>query len=259
MPSLLETQRALRAVLLAGAGVPAWIGGDADEAAQRLDIYRHTILGTLTRALRLAFPTVERLVGPGFFEGAAQAFALAHPPAGADLNAYGAAFPDFLRQFPACTPLQYLPDVARLDHAVGQALHAQDATPLDPLELAAVDPAQVGTLRLRFHPSVSLLQSAYPVDAIWSAVLAADDAAMAAIELRGDPVCLLVERVAGKPAVLRMAAADWAWTSALAQGCALGELPANACAEQLGALLAQHLLAGRVVALQTASFDEASP
>jgi hypothetical protein len=256
MPKLHEVQCAMTDALLAGAGVPACIAGDAQDALRRLDVYRSTIIGTLVRALRLGFPAVERLVGSEFFDGAAQVFALAHPPTSADLNAYGATFAAFLRDFPACAGLPYLADVARLDRAVARALHADDAAPLAPRELARIDPAQVGTLRLRFHPSVSLLHSAYPVDTIWAAVLARDEAAMTAIDLQRGPVHLLVERVDGKPAVVRMPAAAWTWTCALAQGRALGELPDLAKAGELGAVLAQHLLVGRVIALQTDPFEE---
>lgn len=259
MPNLLEVQRCMRDALLAGADAPPWIRGGGHVAAQRLGVYRNTITETLVRALRLAFPTVERLVGREFFDGAAQVFALDHLPTSADLDEYGATFPVFLQDFPPCSGLAYLPDVARLDRAVSRALHADDATPLDAQALAQVDPAQASALRFRCHPSVSLLQSEFPVDAIWTAVLEQDESAMAAIHLQGDPVHLLIERVAGKPAVARMNASHWEWTSALSQGRAFGNLLASGTADEVAAVLAQHLAAGRLVAFHTDACEGALP
>lgn len=259
MPSLLEAERGLRDALVAGARAPEWICGGADLAAQRLEVYRNTIAGTLARALRLAFPTVERLVGAEFFAGAAQVFARADPPASADLNAYGSGFPAFLQDFAPCAGLPYLPDVARLDQAVSRALHAEDAAALDPGELARIDPDRVGALRFRCHPSVSLLRSEFPVDAIWAAVLAQDEAAMAAIDLQGGPVHLLVERVDGKPVVVRMPRLHWDWTTWLAQGQPFGDLLTAATAGEVAGVLAQHLAARRFVAVQTNPFQGALP
>jgi hypothetical protein len=255
MPSLLEVQRGMRDALLAGAGTPAWIVGGEEIAAQRLAVYRDTIAAALVRALRLAYPTVERLVGAEFFERAARQFCLIHQPTDADLHGYGAEFPGFLQSFPPCAELAYLADVARLDRAVTHALHAEDATPLDAQVLARLDAAQACALRVRFHPSVSLLRAEFPVDAIWAAVLQEDDAAMAAIDLASGPVHLLVERAGGRPVVVRMPSAEWEWTSALAQGRAFGELLTPQTVDAVAAVLAQHLAARRLVTFRTATHE----
>src|SRR6516225_2425236 len=96
MPTLLEVQRAMRASLVdrddaaAAAMLPEGVGAD------RLNIYRNTVLIGLTKALSLCFPAVRRLVGADFFEGAAGLFIPQHPPRAAWLDRYGAEFPDFL-------------------------------------------------------------------------------------------------------------------------------------------------------------------
>src|SRR6516162_4720107 len=66
------------------------------------------------------------------------------------------------------------------------------------------------------HPSVGLVKTGYPVDAIWRAVLAEDDAALAAIDLAAGPVWLMVERDASGVEVLRLAAPGWRYMSELA-------------------------------------------
>src|SRR5712692_5131765 len=115
MPTLLELQRAMRVSLLERES--AEIVGSLADGVQpdRLDIYRNTIFSGLTRALRLAFPAVERLVGDEFFAGASDAFIREHLPRAAYLDLYGGEFPDFLSRFLPATSLPYLAGVARLD------------------------------------------------------------------------------------------------------------------------------------------------
>jgi hypothetical protein len=84
--------------------------------------------------------------------------------------------------------LAYLADVARLEWAVNRALHAPDAQPLDASTLATVAPSDHERVCFVALPSVSMLRSSFPVDAIWGAVLQQDEAAMAAIDLGGEPV-----------------------------------------------------------------------
>jgi hypothetical protein len=115
MPTLLELQHDMRAGL-----VEREVGPIAKSLAnglgpERLDICRNTILTGLKRALRLAFPAVERLVGGEFFAGAAEAFIADHPPRAAYLDQYGVEFPVFLSRFPSAASVSYLADVARLE------------------------------------------------------------------------------------------------------------------------------------------------
>jgi hypothetical protein len=260
MPSLRDVQQAMRRDLLEGAhGHSLWLIVDAGLAPrQRLSIYRNTMLGTLGNALRLSFPAVHALVGAEFFEGAAQIFAHEQAPCGADLNAYGAGFPDFLQRFEPAAALAYLADVARLEWAVNRALHAPDVPALDVSTLAAVGPSDHERVCFVAHPSISLLRSIFPVDTIWRAVLQEDEAAVAAIDLRSGPVCLMVHRraadVEGDVEVERMDDAAWRFASALLGGQPIGAVIGAALDVAQGvdapALLAEHLLAGRCVAFR---------
>jgi hypothetical protein len=105
MPTLLETQCAMRTWL---------VDGERDAAADlladgispdRLDIYRNTFVANATRALRLTYPAVHKLVGDEFFEGAAVAFIAQHPPRSACFDHYGEAFAAFLAAFPPISPM----------------------------------------------------------------------------------------------------------------------------------------------------------
>ncbi len=257
MPSLRESQLSMQHWLLHEAD-----GDGADQILsmgiaprQRLNIYRNTILGTLSKALQLTFPAVQRLVGPDFFEAAAQAFAREHPPLCADLNRYGAEFPDFLQQLESAATLDYLPDVARLDWAVNRALHASDASALELASLEALDPGEQDRVCFVPHPSISMLKSTFPVDTIWRAVLQQDEPAMVAIDLKEGPALLLVERVADQVEVRRLDAAAWSFAEALFGGVCLATVLGNAPDVDAPALIASHLLAGRFVEFHVAPLE----
>lgn len=79
---------------------------------------------------------------------------------------WGADFAAFLAQFPPVAHLPYLPDVARLEYARGQATHAADAAPVAPDALSTSTPE---ALRLMLHPSVTLFASPLPAVQIWRA------------------------------------------------------------------------------------------
>lgn len=246
MPNLLELQRDMCRVLCEPDGAAApWIAGD--DARETLAIHRATILGTLVKALRLTFPTVERLVGAEFFEGAASLFARTQRPVAADLNVYGDGFPGFLRDLPQCAGLEYLPDVAHLDRAVALALHAPDERPLsaETLESLVVRAEQISFVA---HPSVSLVRSPFPVHEIWRAVLASDDASLAALDLARGPVHLVVQRIAEEVELVEMEAQEWRFAEQLLSGVPLGRAM-EAVDVDAAACIARHLTAGRIVGI----------
>jgi len=245
VPTLLEIQTAMRRGLLDNTTVVDTLG-DVLAPADRLSIYRNTSRTALTNALRLNFPAVRRLVGEDFFAAAADTFITREPPHTAWLDPYGQGFPEFLRSFEPARSLVYLPDVARLERVVGNALHAPDAEPLEYLQLVGVEPSVQGRLSFTPHPSVSLVLSPYPVDAIWRAVLARDDAALATIDLSAGAVRLLVERRAGEIEVTRIDERQWKFAKALFTGHSLSAALAVADHPDATTWLAAHLAAGHL-------------
>lgn len=255
MSVLLEFQRTMRRAIagpevLRPEDVRDWLGDDT-EAAWRLAVYRDTARSALGNALALSYPAVRRLVGADFFDGAAQEFIGAQLPESGCLNDYGAEFAGFLGtfvdRFAPSAPLRYLADVARLEWAVNQALHAPDLPGLDLSRLGALDAAAMAALRLIPHPSISLLALDFPADLIWRAVLDHDDAAMSAIDLRRGPVWLLVERTSQSVRVQRLEESAARFTQRLFAGEPLQAAlePEAAGAQQ--AVLAEHLSCGRIV------------
>lgn len=246
-PSLLELQHAVRLSLVLGedGAAAAHVLADGIAPGERLAIYRNTFASALTRALRLSYPAVERLVGAEFFEGAARAFIEDEPPRCSCLDDYGAGFADFLARFAPAASLEYLPAVARLERAVNRALRAPDAQPLDVARLATTSEDELGRIRFTPHPSASLVRADHPVDAIWRAVLDQDDAALAAIDPASGPVRLLVHRATGGVEVDRLSESAWRVTAALFAGRPLYSALEEATCAEAQSLLAKHLSAGR--------------
>jgi hypothetical protein len=244
MLTLLDLQGAMRSRLLDDDGpMPAAILAEV-LPPDRLSIYRNTSRRTLTNTLRLAYPAVLRLVGEDFFVAAADAFIAGEPPHTGWLDLYGAAFPYFLNGFAPARTLSYLSDVARLEWTIVRAAHAADAAPLAPAQLAALAASDHARLRFVPHPSIGLLASRYPVDAIWRAVLARDDGALAAIDLSSGPVWLLIDGRANIE-VTRLDEQRWQFAATLLAGQILSAaIEGIDNPDDAAPWLAEHLAAG---------------
>lgn len=159
---LADTQHAFADWVLGG---EATVALRSDVPPGRMMVYRNNVLGSLAGVLAQAYPTVRRVLGDGF-DRLARRYAAEAPPRRPMLWSYGAGFAGWLEACPAGTA-PWLPDLARLDWAMHEALFAADAEPLDPRHLAAVPPARMGTVRLLAHPSVRLVRSRWAVHALW--------------------------------------------------------------------------------------------
>lgn len=214
MPSLPELQHDIRAALLGDdPRAPRAIVADGLAPEARLAVYRHHVLTSLTAALEATFPVVVRLVDHRFFRFACDRYVRAEPPAGPCLFEYGATFPDFLAAFEPCRHLPWLPDVARLEWAMNAALHAPDAEPVTTDALRARPAGTLEALDLALHPSVTLLESAWPVDAVWRANQEGGDGVA---DLDGGGVRLCVWRLGDDVVFRRLTPATFAFRRALA-------------------------------------------
>jgi hypothetical protein len=236
MPSLAELQRDVRAALLAGDERAAReIVPDGLPPAARLAVYRHHVLASLTAALEATFPVVVRLVDARFFRFACDRYVREAPPAGPCLFEYGVTFPDFLARFEPCRHLAWLPDVARLEWAMNAALHAPEAEPLTAGALRARPAGALDTLELALHPSVSLLESPWPVDRVWRASQPGGDGA-ADLDAGGVRLCVWRQR---DDVVFRaLPPAAFAFRRALVSGGSLAGAAAAALEAEPGAELA---------------------
>ena len=242
MSSLRELQTGFRAALLAGdeRRIAPDIVDDGLSASARLAVYRHHVFTTLTAALEATYPVVCRLVDRRFFGWVADQYVRVRPPAGPCLFEYGADFPEFVATFPACAHLPWLADVARLEWAMNAALHAPDAAALEPEALRALAPAALARLPLRLEPSVTLLESPWPVDAIWRANQPATDGV---VDLGAGGARLEIRRLDDDVVFRALPPGAFALRAALAAGRALEDAVERALDAEAGFDLASEIRA----------------
>jgi hypothetical protein len=221
-----------------------------EPADARLAVYHRGARGARQAALEAAYPVARRLTGDAWFGEAAARFAEAHPSRSGDLNAYGGSFAAFLSGYVHAQALPYLPDVARLEWAVHECAHAAGGEPIDYAALGGVPAEQLPSLRMALLPCVRLVQSPYPVLAIWEANQPGRDGTPDRIAC---PERVLVRRVGPEVAPVAVDAGAWALLESFGRGEMLAEAAAHC--ERSGASLEVAL--ARVAPLQALGRVEA--
>lgn len=225
---------------------------DGSDPARRFRVYRNNHYAALIGALADGYPSVQRLVGEEFFRALAAAYARQHAPRSPVMHEYGGEFPDFIAGFPPAAALPYLADVARVDWAWLRAYHAADRQALPATELAPLaDSPAVAELRLELHPSLTVVDSDWPVVSIWEANRDAGDPRPLRFEHRS-PEAAMVLRPGRLVRVHRLAGGGARFVRELQAGRSLGDaataaievVPAFDLSLQLAALLQTGAITG---------------
>jgi hypothetical protein len=210
LPSLRDVQMRFAAGLLTSDG----------DHGERIAIYRNTVFTNYRNALGASYRVVSQLVGKSFFDAAVDAYVLACPSTGGDLNVYGDRFGDFLATYPHARDLPYLPDVARLEWAVDEASRAADmeGTPEAMLAALAAAPAErITAQRFALDPSCRFVVSDFPLLRIWQVHQPGFEGDIAVAFDTGTDH-LLVRREASTVVIERLPAGDFALLRALGDG-----------------------------------------
>jgi hypothetical protein len=141
------------------------IDSSAISAQGLMGIYQNSAIANITNSLILTYPVIEKLVGEAFFKAMCREFIYLTWPQSGNMDDYGAEFPEFLAEFEHAKHLVYLKDVARLEWAFHQSSLADDAIIIDWSTLAQV--SDILQLKFLVTPSLSLVNSTFPVDKIW--------------------------------------------------------------------------------------------
>jgi hypothetical protein len=164
---------------------PESINQSKNSVVRGLQAYRANASAMAERALQAAYPVLHRLLGPETFAMLARDLWAAHPPERGDLAHWGGTLPAYLQSAPALADLvsdhSYLPDVARLEWALHSMATAADAHQ-DSASFARLASQPPEALHLRLSTGTQIVESAYPIVAIWQA--------HAALRLGPEPVSL---------------------------------------------------------------------
>jgi hypothetical protein len=126
-------------------------------------------VAAVTNALRLTFPTVDRLVGESFFQQLCAKRLALDPPQSGCLSDYGVKFPHFLQAAEHLHRLPYLADVARFDITLERVANAdrRQRSPRVPLD---------GDTVLVLESTLQCIGFEYPADDIRTAIETDEDA-----------------------------------------------------------------------------------
>lgn len=150
----------------------------------RLSIYRHAFRARLSAALRENYPVLHRVLGDEAFDEVALGFIAAHPSHHPSIRWFGNALPGHLQTLADAGELPHpaLPDLARMEWALGTAFDAADAAPLSVEQLLAVAPEAWPELRFSAHPSLRLIALDWAIEPLWRALSDNPEAKTAAPE-----------------------------------------------------------------------------
>jgi len=140
-----------------------------ESPVERLAIYRRGYLARLTECLADDFPALMSALGDQEFKTLCRNYIAAHPSTSPNLNAFGRFLPDFLLQQPDLAMAQFYSELAQLEWALVEVLHAQALPPISTLALAATDAESLLDVRFEVGKAARLLTFRYPVNEFFQA------------------------------------------------------------------------------------------
>ena len=158
----------------------------------RFSVYRDGYLARLAEALENDYPALRRLLGEGSFRSLARRYVRACPPVSFDLGRAGDRLPRFLTSDPLTGDFPFLPDLARLEWALSEAIVAPDATVLAWSDLVRLGPEASADLPLRPRPGTRLVRSRWPIADLRACRNAPEGSID--VQIEGRPMAVLVHR-----------------------------------------------------------------
>jgi hypothetical protein len=156
-----------------GAGEAGGLGrvlrpGGGLSAERGVAIYRDAYVARLVECLADDYPTLQYAIGDDAFDALARDYLARHPSRSPNLNAFGRHMAPFCRE--RAEPwAAFAAELAALEWALVEVLHAPAAAPLPPDALSALPPESWAGARLRPSRALRVLRFAYPVDAFLQA------------------------------------------------------------------------------------------
>lgn len=137
-------------------------------AVERVQIYNEGYFARLLECLTDDYPALSYALGEAPFETLAHAYIEKHPSRSRSLNAYGQHLAAFCRSRPEAWS-SFAADLARLEWALVEVVHAPVDPPLAPDALAQIPAARWQTARLLPSRGMRLLTFDHPVNDFFQA------------------------------------------------------------------------------------------
>ena len=151
--------------------------GPRMSASDCFDVYRHGYHARLVECLLDDYPVLNELLGEDLFTALCRAYVDRHPSTGPNLNPFGRFMSAFCKEarLPAEQATDFEPlrvfasDLAALEWALVEVLHAECPPPLDASALASLPPEQWANARFAASDALRLVRFAYPVNEVFIA------------------------------------------------------------------------------------------
>jgi|CZKU01.1.fsa_nt_gi hypothetical protein len=154
------------------AAAARWLtAGPRMTALERLEIYRRSYHARLVDCLVDDYPAVQHALVDAPFEALCRDYIAAFPSTGPNLNHFGRRMSAFVAErAPEPFPLRaFAADLAALEWAIVEVIHAPGASPLTLEGLRDVPPDAWGELRFEATPAFRLLRFGHPVNEYFQA------------------------------------------------------------------------------------------
>ncbi|MBB1486088.1 HvfC/BufC family peptide modification chaperone [Oceanospirillum sediminis] len=201
-----------------------------ESAQQGLKIYQNNLLMTANRALTISYPVLNQLIGYEAMIALSRMLLQYAPPSEGDWGEWGKAMADLLAQTPLAREYPYLPDIARLEWLVWQSSRNMAPAP-DTESLALLAEYHPDQILIELAQSLSVMQSLWPVQAIWQSHHSADQEGVneamlkrALAQQKTDHSYMLISLNHYKVSIRPVYANEYHWIQSIRQGVSLGEL-----------------------------------
>lgn len=141
-------------------------------AADRFEIYRSGYRSRLVECLRDDYPVLAESIGAERFDALCSAYVDRHPSRSPSLNAFGRHMARFCREadvFEVAERVEFFSELAELEWAVVEAIHAEAPTSFDAKRLEGLAPEAWGDVRFVPSSAVRLLRFGFPVNGYYQA------------------------------------------------------------------------------------------
>jgi hypothetical protein len=145
-------------------------------AADRFDIYRSGYHARLVECLLDDYPVLAAMVGEESFEQLCRGYVDRHPSASPNLNGFGRHMPAFLLETAIApsedrqvVPNAFASELAALEWALVEVLHAEAVPPLEVAALQALPPEAWARARFIKSEGLRIFRFQYPVNAVFIA------------------------------------------------------------------------------------------
>jgi hypothetical protein len=159
--------------------IARWVTpGPRMSAADRFEVYRAGYHARLLECLLDDYPVLAAMLGEEQFASLCRAYVDRHPSASPNLNGFGRHMGAFcleanLDGMPACDGFDarraFAAELATLEWALVEVLHAETAPPLDVASLQAMAPEAWARARFIRSDALRVFRFAYPVNAVFIA------------------------------------------------------------------------------------------